>query len=142
LAPAAVACLRARENTGQPYLAEESFIAAQLERYPDWADEPGATSSARLIELAQVMGLAESGQEVAGWDQLRARHERGEIVLLLLTSAKAGVQAQRFALVTAADEHAVKAWAPTSDGYADDITLSRREIETPGRARVIALQPA
>lgn len=137
--------LRARENLGKPYVADETFLARHQNRYPDWETHPGAAGTDRLIELAKLMGVARRGEIVRGYEQLISSHDLGAIVLIVTRDetgpAAAGDEEPRVALLEDIDPAKATAWLPTPDGSADVVEFPRAAFEETGATSAIVFQP-
>lgn len=122
--------LRERENSGQPYVRDESFIAARLAEYPDWEQKPGAADHERLIEIARDFDLAHSGETMSDFEEIVRAHQRDRIVLLRtegLLSKHSGLTAAEnsMALLTAVADDSLVLWIPTTDGHSATMSFPR-----------------
>jgi hypothetical protein len=127
--------LRARENLGRAYITEARFIAERMGIYPDWRDSPGMANPERLVEIAQSLELASSGENSDDYDRTLQQFQAGHIVLVRTkaepkSAASDSMEPEQIALVTEMDTAKLTMWAPATDGSADSITFSRHEFWT------------
>lgn len=79
--------LRLRENEGEPVVSDEAFLVKYRDRFPGWAERPGALGGAALLTLAAEFNLATELERTRDYDQLVAEHAAGRSILVLTEHA-------------------------------------------------------
>lgn len=124
--------LRLRENTGEPGMSDEAFLARFLPRYPEWQDRPGATDVASLRDIARELQLATTLDVVRDYGQVLKAHRAGHGILVQTEREPSQVEplppaGRHVALLVGMNEDEFSVWCPYPSGNSETLPVAKRE---------------
>jgi hypothetical protein len=139
---AACRCLlRIRENHGNPWISDASFISQYLDRYPQWNQRPGELSGNMLQALVVDMGLASSLGTTGNYDEVLHAHRSGKDILIQLKDPSKGEAAELTMLLERMDQDTFTLWCPYQSGQSAVLEPQSRDQWSQASAQGLILQP-